>query len=147
MVEGIRGPSRTAVLTAAARALHREEPQPWVMDDRLALRLAGPQGLALLRQLRAEVPTPDLLAFSRWICVRARFAEDIVEKAAADRIGQHVILGAGLDSFAYRRDDLLGRLAVFEVDHPGSQSWKRRRLARLGVAPPARLVFASVDFE
>jgi methyltransferase (TIGR00027 family) len=147
VVEGIRGPSRTAVLTAAARALHREEPQPWVMDDRLALRLAGQQGRELLCQLRAEVPAPDLLAFSRWICVRARFAEDIVEQAAADSIGQYVILGAGLDSFAYRRDDLLGRLTVFEVDHPASQSWKRRRLARLGVKPPGRLVFASVDFE
>jgi methyltransferase (TIGR00027 family) len=144
--EGIRGPSRTAVLTAVARALQREEPQPWVMDDRLALGLAGPEGLVLLGRLRAEVPRPHLLAFSRWMCVRARFAEDIVEQAAGG-IGQYVILGAGLDSFAYRRSDLLGRLRVFEVDHPATQSWKRHRLAGLGVEPPARLVFAPVDFE
>jgi methyltransferase (TIGR00027 family) len=147
VAEGIRGPSRTAVLTAVARALHREEPQPWVMDDRFALGLAGREGLALLGQLRAEVPRRYLLAFSRWMCVRARFAEDIVEQAAAGGIGQYVILGAGLDSFAYRRGDLLGRLWVFEVDHPATQSWKRRRLAGLGVEPPARLVFAPVDFE
>ncbi len=147
MDEGIRGPSRTAVLTAVARALQREEPQPWIMDDRLALGLAGQEGLVLLGRLRAEVPRPHLLAFSRWMCVRARFAEDIVEQAAAGGIGQYVILGAGLDSFAYRRSDLLGRLRVFEVDHPATQSWKRRRLAGLGVEPPARLVFAAVDFE
>ena len=147
MGEGVRGPSRTAVLTAVARALHREEPRPWVIDDYLALGLAGREGLAMLGRLRTEVPRPYLLAFSRWMCVRARYTEDIVERAAASGTGQYVILGAGLDSFAYRRTDLLRRLRVFEVDHPASQSWKRRRLAGLGVALPARLVFAPVDFE
>ena len=147
MEDGVRGPSRTAVLTAVARALHREEPQPWVMDDYLALGLAGPEGLGLLGRLRAEVPGPHLLAFSRWMCVRARFAEDIVEQAVAGGTGQYVILGAGLDSFACRRNDLPGGLRVFEVDHPATQSWKRRRLTELGVELPARLVFAPVDFE
>jgi len=145
--EVVRGPSSTAVLTAVARALHREEPRPWVIDDYLALGLAGREGRALLGRLRAEVPGPYLLAFSRWMCARARFAEEIVEQAAAGGVGQYVILGAGLDSFAYRRNDLLGRLRVFEVDHPATQSWKRRRLAGLGVELPARLVFAPVDFE
>jgi methyltransferase (TIGR00027 family) len=118
-----------------------------VLDDYLALGLAGQEGRALLGRLRTEVPAPYLLAFGRWMCVRARFAEDITEEAAAGGVGQYVILGAGLDSFAYRRDDLLGRLRVFEVDHPATQSWKRQRLAGLGVALPARLVFAPVDFE
>jgi len=71
------------VLTAAARALHREEPQPWVIGDYLAFGLAGPEGPALLGRLRAEVPRPYLLAFSRWVCVRARFPEDVVAHAAA----------------------------------------------------------------
>jgi methyltransferase (TIGR00027 family) len=101
----------------------------------------------LLDRLRAEVPGPHLLAFSRWMCVRARFPEDIAEQAAASGISQYVILGAGLDSFAYRRGDLLGRLRVFEVDHPATQAWKRRRLTELGVQHPAGLVFAPVDFE
>lgn len=65
-----RGPGRTAVLTAVARALHREEPRPWVMDDDLALGLAGREGRALLGRLRAKAPRPYLLAFSRWTCVR-----------------------------------------------------------------------------
>lgn len=135
------------MLTAVARAVQREEPPPWVIDDHLALPLAGPDGRALLDRLRAEVPRPHLLAFSRWMCVRARFSEDIAEQAAAAGTGQYVILGAGLDSFAYRRGDLLRRLRVFEVDHPASQAWKRRRLAELGIQPPAGLVFAPVDFE
>jgi methyltransferase (TIGR00027 family) len=145
--EGVRGPSRTAVLTAVARAAHREEPPPWVIDDYLALPLAGREGRVLLDRLRAEVPGSHLLAFSRWMCVRARFPEDIAEQAAASGISQYVILGAGLDSFAYRRGDLLGRLRVFEVDHPATQAWKRRRLTELGVRHPAGLVFAPVDFE
>ena len=145
--ETLQSPSRTAVMTAAARAFHREEPQPWVIDDYLALDLAGPEGLVLLDRLRAEVPRPYLLAFSRWVCVRARFPEDLVEQSVAGGVSQYVILGAGLDSFAYRRRDLLDRLRVFEIDHPATQAWKRQRLAELGVEPPAGLVFAPIDFE
>ena len=145
--DGDRGPSRTAVLTAVARTLHREESRPWVLDDYLALGLAGREGLALRERLEAELPAPFVAAVSRWVCVRARFAEDIVERAAAAGVGQYVILGAGLDSFAYRRRDLLDRLRVFEVDHPATQRWKRRRLAELGARSPAGLVFAPVDFE
>ena len=58
-----------------------------------------------------------------------------------------MILGAGLDSFAYRRRDLLRRLWVFEVDHPATQQWKQRRLAELRLARPPGRVFAPVDFE
>lgn len=58
-----------------------------------------------------------------------------------------MILGAGLDSFAYRRPDLLEHLRVFEVDHPASQAWKRERLASMGVRQPNNLAFAPVDFE
>ena len=134
-------------MTAAARAFHREEPQPWVIDDYLALDLAGPEGLALLDRLRTEVPRPYLLAFSRWVCVRARFPEDLVEQSVAGGVAQYVILGAGLDSFAYRRRDLMDRLRVFEVDHPATQAWKRQRLAELGMELPAGLVFAPIDFE
>jgi methyltransferase (TIGR00027 family) len=135
------------VLTAVARAVHREEPRPWVIDDYLAVGLAGREGLALRERLQAELPPSFIAAFSRWVCVRARFAEDIVEQAAASGVRQYVILGAGLDSFAYRRHDLLDQLRVFEVDHPATQQWKRRRLAGLGVGIPAGLVFAPVDFE
>jgi O-methyltransferase involved in polyketide biosynthesis len=99
------------VLTAVARAVHRQERPPWVIDDFLAAGLAGHEGMALEERLRAELPRAYLVAFSRWVYVRARFAEDVVEQAAADGAGQYVILGAGLDSFAYRRHDLLGRPA------------------------------------
>src|SRR5262245_36446905 len=97
--------------------------------------------------MRDELTAENLLTFSRWMCVRARLEEDVVEGAACAGIRQYAILGAGLDSFAYRRPDLLVRLRVFEVDHPASQAWKRERLAELGVGLPPNLVFAPVDFE
>jgi methyltransferase (TIGR00027 family) len=142
-----RDPSQTALLTAAARALHRQEPPPWILDDTLALPLAGPDGMALAERVRAELSPEEMSAFCRWVCVRARVAEDEVERGLGSGVHQYVVLGAGLDSFAYRRLDLMDRLRVFEVDHPASQAWKRRRLQELGIAEPDSLVFAPVDFE
>jgi len=142
-----RDPSQTALLTAAARALHRQEPPPWILDDTLALGLAGPDGMALADRVRAQLSPEEMSAFCRWVCVRARVAEDEVERAVGSGVRQYVVLGAGLDSFAYRRIDLMDRLRVFEVDHPASQAWKRRRLQELGIAQPDSLVFAPVDFE
>jgi methyltransferase (TIGR00027 family) len=140
-------PSRTALLTAAARGLHREEPPPWVLDDWLAVRLGGDEAERMRELLRQQLTPAALLAFSRWVCVRGRVSEDIVERAAAAGVRQHVTLGAGLDSFAYRHPDLRERMCVFEVDHPASQEWKRRRLRELGIDPPANFVYAPVDFE
>lgn len=134
-------------MTAVARGLHREEEPPWVLDDHLALGLAGDEGVSLAQKLRDELRADDLLTFTRWMSVRSRLTEDVVERAVDEGIGQYAILGAGLDSFAYRRPDLLTRLRVFEVDHPASQAWKRERLAELGVRLPTGLVFAPVDFE
>jgi methyltransferase (TIGR00027 family) len=135
------------VVTAVARAFCRHQPPPVIFDDDLAWRLAGEEGLAISRRLGTEIPRALVMAFSRWMCIRARFAEDLVEQAVARGTGQYVVLGAGLDSFAYRRRDLLDRLRVFEVDHPASQGWKRRRLGELRVEIPDNLVFAPVDFE
>jgi methyltransferase (TIGR00027 family) len=142
-----RNPSQTALLTAAARALHRQEPPPWILDDTLALPLAGAEGMALVERVREELSPDETLGFCRWVCVRARVAEDAVERALESGVRQYVILGAGLDSFAYRRKDLMDRLQVFEVDHPASQAWKRRRLQEIGVPEPHGLVFAPIDFE
>ncbi len=118
-----------------------------MLDDTLALELASEEGRSIRDQLRAEVREDDLFAFSRSVCVRSRYTEDIVAQEAGRGVNQYVILGAGLDTFAYRRAGLSLNIPVFEVDHPATQSWKRRRLADLGVPVPENLVFAPVDFE
>jgi len=109
--------------------------------------LAGEDGADVAKRFRTELSTDTMLSFTRWVCVRARLPEDIVERAFGNGVRQYVILGAGLDSFAYRRTDLLTELRVFEVDHPASQAWKRQRLKEMGVRPPPNLTYAPIDFE
>ena len=78
---------------------------------------------------------------------RSRYLEDEVEQALERGVSQYVILGAGLDSFAYRRKDVAKLVRVFEVDHPATQAWKRSRLKQLGVELPPNLTLVPVDFE
>lgn len=140
------GPSRTAVGAAVGRALHLTDPAPKVIEDRFALDLAGEAGRANMAEMQAMDPSVQH-SYALSFVVRARYVEDMVEEAVAEGIGQYVILGAGLDSFAYRRGDLLDRLRVFEVDHPASQEWKRGRVRELGIDVPDGLLFAPIDFE
>jgi methyltransferase (TIGR00027 family) len=92
---------------------------------------------------------PDATRYFRAsIVARARFIEDIVIEHAGRGIGQYLILGAGLDTFAQRRrPEIESRLRVFEVDRPGPQAWKRQRLIELGFGIPEWLQFVPVDFE
>jgi methyltransferase (TIGR00027 family) len=85
--------------------------------------------------------------FRAAIVARARFVEDLVAEEADRGVGQYVILGAGLDTFAQRRPDVASRLRVFEVDRPGPQEWKRARLIELGLGVPEWLRLVPVDFE
>jgi methyltransferase (TIGR00027 family) len=82
-----------------------------------------------------------------FIAARSRFAEDSLAAAVARGVRQYVVLGAGLDTFAYRNPFEAAGLRVFEVDHPATQAWKQRRLAEAGLASPASLTFAPIDFE
>ena len=59
-------------------------------------------------------------------------------------VPQFVVLGAGLDTFAYRNP--FPDLRVIEVDHPATQAWKRQMLAAGGIAIPASVSFVAVDF-
>src|SRR5438046_10485275 len=85
--------------------------------------------------------------FRASIVARARFIEDLVAEQVAHGVGQYVILGAGLDTFAQRRPELASRLLRFEIDPPGPQAWKRQRLVDLGLGIPSFLRLVPVDFE
>ena len=135
------------MLTAAARALHRAGASPWILDDAFAAGLAGDEGAEAANRVTSRLPPEGLTSFVVWVCLRGRFSEDFVDRAIGDGIGQYVILGAGLDSSAYRHASWLEHATVFEVDHEASQAWKRSRLRELGIDEPANLVFAPVDFE
>ena len=138
-------PDSTAVRVALWRALHLEvDPPPPVLEDAVGLELAAPdEGW----RRRPDMNPEGTKLFRASILARARFIEDRVEEQARRGIAQYVILGAGLDSFAQRRPEIASRLALFEVDRPGPQAWKRQRLAALGFGLPPWLRFVPVDFE
>ncbi len=89
------------------------------------------------------------LSSPRMLRVRheARFIEDLVVERVGHGVGQYVILGAGLDTFAQRRPEIASRLTMFEVDQPGPQAWKRQRLIELRYGVPERLRLVPVNFE
>ncbi|MGD1153718.1 MAG: SAM-dependent methyltransferase [Syntrophales bacterium] len=142
------GPSVTAQGAAMHRATHQILDEPRVFDDSLAMRIIGAESSAALQtnpQQFAPSPGSDLLR--AFIAARSRYAEDVLGESVRKGLRQYVILGAGLDTFAYRNQYTQARLHVFEVDHPATQSWKRARLQEAGISIPASLTFVPVDFE
>lgn len=138
-------PDHTAVRTALWRALHTEiDAPPHVLVDTVGLRLVDPP--ADWRERPDMDPTFSAMMRAA-IVARARVVDDLVGDASGRGVDQFVILGAGLDSFAERRSDLMSTVSVFEVDQPHTQAWKQRRLAESGVGIPAGLRFVPVDFE
>jgi methyltransferase (TIGR00027 family) len=141
----IAAPDSTAVRVALWRALHvKVDPPPHVLEDEIGLKLAAPdEGW----RRRPDMDPHFTRLFRASIVVRARFIEDLVVEQADRGVGQYVILGAGLDSFAQRRPEIASGLRVFEVDRPGPQAWKQQRLSKLGFGTPEWLRFVPVDFE
>jgi methyltransferase (TIGR00027 family) len=143
--ERVAVPDSTAVRVALWRAIHvQHDPPPHVLEDEIGLRLAAPEEGW---RRRPDMDPDGTRLFRASILARARFIEDLVAEKAGRGVGQYVILGAGLDTFAQRRPALASRLTVFEVDRPGPQAWKRRRLTELGFGVPERLRLVPVDFE
>ena len=141
-------PSSTAQRVAMRRAAHQFLDAPKVFDDPIALRIIGEKSaLALQADPRQSDATPLSSYLRAFVAVRSRYAEDELALAVQRGVRQYVILGAGLDTFAYRNPYPEAVLRVFEVDHPATQAWKRARLEEIGITPPCNLTFAPVDFE
>ena len=135
-------PSRTAWAAAAHRAAHQVLEHGIIFNDPLALKILGADEETLARD--AEQPSRRRMRI--FIAARTRFAEDALVPAVARGVTQLVVLGAGLDTYAYR-GAVRDRLRIFEVDHPSTQSWKRQRLHDAGIAIPDSLTYAPIDFE
>ena len=138
-------PSGTALRVAAVRAAHRLLDDPVVFDDPLALSILGPEAEAAMRADPYRFNDPISRGLRASLIVRSRVAEDELARAVAAGVRQYVVLGAGLDTFAYRNP--FEDLRVFEIDHPATQAWKRECLDKAGIAIPDSLTFAPVDFE
>jgi methyltransferase (TIGR00027 family) len=158
--------SRTALFTAYSRGYHCAHDHPKIFADPLAFSLLSLEERTRIEALLLEVfrdanplaaaAFTDTQGALGWLLQsgaaasillsRAQYAEECLEKSMESGVVQYVMLGAGLDSFAYRRPELVERLLLFEIDHPATQAHKRQRLAELGWAQPANLHYVPVDF-
>jgi methyltransferase (TIGR00027 family) len=133
--------SKTALRVAIRRAAHQIADRPRVLEDPIAVGLLG-RGFA--RDMERAMH-PVARDFRLFMAARSRYAEDRLAAAAAEGVTQYVVLGAGLDTFAYRNP--FPGLRVFEVDFPATQQWKREMLAEAGMGLPEGLTFVPLDFE
>jgi methyltransferase (TIGR00027 family) len=158
--------SFTAMMVAYMRAYHAMNNVDKIFDDFLAYHLIPEEKRTLIEQhliehylseesnnskhatsLSDQITTS--MHFMKAINIvinRARYTEDTLEEAVRQGVKQYVILGAGMDTFAFRRSEMLEKLEVFEVDHPATQKFKLQRLAELEWEHPAKLHFIPIDF-
>ncbi|MFC1925654.1 class I SAM-dependent methyltransferase [Chloroflexota bacterium] len=139
--------SRTAELTAVIRAWHfLYGERPLVLEDPFAIDLLSPE-------LRDRCLNPDgqntpgqggSLAI---VLGRARYTEDKLEESVRTGTDQYVMLGAGGDSFALRRPDLMSKIRAYEIDRTETQKWKQQRLTERGHELPVSLEFIPADLE
>jgi methyltransferase (TIGR00027 family) len=152
--------SITAVTAAVFRAAHLAlDDDPKVFDDPFALPFSGAGGQVSLYDHANTVLTkftsrlgpkagPAVFRYLRALMImRSRYAEDELKSAMVRGLRRYVILGAGLDSFAYRHPDLAGSVQVFDIDHLATQRWKQQRLLELGIRQPSNLTFLPIDLN
>jgi methyltransferase (TIGR00027 family) len=140
--------SRTALRVAMHRAAHQILDDPKIFDDPLAIRVLGLENTSAQNPYQLwleETPLSRRLRAS--LAARSRYAEDQLHAAIKQGVAQYVVLGAGLDTFAYRNPYPQDVLHVFEVDYPATQIWKRTRLEEAGIPIPKTVTFSPVDFE
>jgi len=139
-------PSLTAYKVGMMRAAHQVLDNPKVFEDPLALSIIGAQGASDIRLKSRKFKTKLHRHLRAIVVARSRFVEDELAVAIKRGVRQYVILGAGLDTFAYRNTYSAKSLRVFEVDHPATQQWKLQQLNATEIRTPENLAFVPVDF-
>lgn len=134
---------RVALLRAAHQVV---DARPLVFEDPFAVAIVGAEAMEELRRTPGAARRPHSAAMRAWMAARARFAEDVLHRAAASgEPVQYLVLGAGLDTFCLRNPH--SHVRVFEVDHPATQAWKREKLTAAGLAVSSTVQMVPVDFE
>jgi methyltransferase (TIGR00027 family) len=140
-------PSKTAQSVAVRRAEHQLFDFPHVLEDPIAPWIIGPEGATSIMFGWWTASLPASRYLRAFMAARSRYAEDQLTRAIASGTVQYVILGAGLDTFPYRNPYSKCGLRIFEVDHPDTQEWKRRRLALAAISLPSPVTFVPIDFD
>jgi methyltransferase (TIGR00027 family) len=137
--------SKTALRVALRRAAHQLHDRPLVLEDPLAVPILGTTYAEELKRTPLRADRPYSIALRAFLVARSRYAEDVLSQAVSSGVQQYVLLGAGLDTFAYRNP--YPGLRVFEVDHPATQRWKHDLLERGRISIPPSLTYTPVNFE
>jgi len=157
--------SRTALSTALMRALHTRKDRPQLIDDPWGDTLVDPaEKTALYRRILAGARPETRVKFEALgseravidialhahpsyggVVVRTRYAEDALEAAVQRGVRQYVLVGAGFDSYIVRQPPFAREVAIFEIDHPATQTMKRERLDACGAAIPPNVRFVPAD--
>lgn len=130
---------------ALRRAAHQIYDSPVVFEDPIAVPILGKRYAEELRRTPVRDDRPFSIALRAFMVARSRYAEDNLRRAVAAGVKQYVLLGAGLDTFAYRNP--WPQVRVFEVDHPATQQWKRKLLGTNEITVPENVTYVGVDFE
>ncbi len=138
-------PSKTALRVALRRAAHQLYDLPVVFDDPVAISILGETYAQELNRTPVRPDRPFSVSLRAFLVARSCYAEDNLRSAVASGVRQYVLLGAGLDTFAYRNP--WPKLRVFEIDHPATQQWKRELLQASAIKIPENLTYTPVDFE
>lgn len=143
-----RGASRTALGAAALRWLHQTiDGEPKILADPMSGLLLGEGVLRAVAAHLGDPHSPEVLALRSHVVLRSRYCEDRLTSAVGQGVSQLIVLGAGLDTFAYRQPEWARKLRIYEVDQPASQSEKRRLLSHARIAIPDNVEFVAIDFE
>ena len=156
--------SLTSLVSAFSRAYHVKEDYPIIFNDTVVQQLLSndeynaiafnmAQGIHFFSSEMAEKLKGNDAAILKWVnqiqlsptpLARAAYAEKVVVNEIELGAVQYVILGAGLDTFAWRHSN--PDVAIFEVDHPSTQQFKLQRLLQANLACPDNLTFVAMDF-
>src|SRR6266853_7043937 len=140
-------PSRTGELTAVMRAIHQTvDDEPKILSDPIAPRLVDPVGDDD-QWLTSLLSHPFAKQWRAGFLIRNRYAEDCLAECVERGLQQYAILGAGLDTVAFRQPPWARSLRIYEIDYPATQRWKCDRLAVAGIAIPSNLTFVPINFE
>ena len=140
--------SLTSLGAAGLRAAHQLlDGEPKLFFDPVILRLLDPGHIEEIKARASQFQHPETLRLRSRIALRSRYAEDRLMLAYARGVRQYLLLGAGLDTFAWRQPEGLDGLKIFEADHPATQEQKRQRLSRAGLSIPANCQIVAINFE
>ena len=158
--------SLTSLISAFGRAYHSQFDKPKIFNDDLAKDLITQkefqditenmiQGIHFFNQEAGESFKEDQKEILKWITqiqlsptplARAAYCEKVLLNEIRLGVKQYVILGAGLDTFCFRHPELENTLEIFEIDHPSTQEFKKKRLEDANFTVPDNLHIVPMDF-